>query len=326
MPTFTKLIKGKSFNWVEAMLNSNAWMSNDAVSTQLSPNRSLGGHASSPERLNQRNDVGVGPPRSPRPARPPRFPAHRGATAETVLKSFNTWAFKREQPADPDLLLQTVARAVSRGEPVPFVLYWGKGPRCTIDAHDAECLDHLVAMARRLQAVYDPGAAINLIFTDSHAALNGYSPASMNRYFAEIDTAARQRGFASCRLGELTPAAADVAAGAVEETVSEDMMVRLCASAMKWYRGEQPAREAALKYFEMNMIEKRAVERAFPHAIFATFNGSKFRCLFPQHMPIFYMYSLRRGVSVKPWFLPAEAKRCDDPACECASVRSPANG
>jgi hypothetical protein len=55
------------------------------------------------------------------------------------------------------------------------------------------------------------------------------------------------------------------------------------------------------------MIEKRAVEFAFPRAIFVTFNGSEYRCLFPEHMPIFYMYSLRRGMGVKPWFLPAPA-------------------
>ena len=49
-------------------------------------------------------------------------------------------------------------------------------------------------------------------------------------------------------------------------------------------------------------------ELAFPNAVFITFNGSEFRCLFPDRMPIFYMYSLKRGVAVKPWFLPDEAQ------------------
>ena len=55
----------------------------------------------------------------------------------------------------------------------------------------------------------------------------------------------------------------------------------------------------------MNMVEKRAVQFAFPRSIFVTFNGSEYRSLFPDRMPIFYMYSLRRGTGVKPWFLPA---------------------
>jgi L-tyrosine isonitrile synthase len=57
----------------------------------------------------------------------------------------------------------------------------------------------------------------------------------------------------------------------------------------------------------MNMVEKRAVEFAFPRSIFVTFNGSEFRSLFPERLPVFYMYSLRRGVSIKPWFLPQVA-------------------
>ena len=54
------------------------------------------------------------------------------------------------------------------------------------------------------------------------------------------------------------------------------------------------------------MIEKQAVEAAFPDAVFVTFNGSGLRPLFPDRMPVFYMYSVRRGVAVKPWFMPAE--------------------
>jgi hypothetical protein len=251
-------------------------------------------------------------PRAPKPPAPP-------VSAETVLKSFNTWAFKREQPANLQQMLEQVSRAVARAEPVSFVLYWGKGPRCKIGPHDLECLDHLGVMAARVKEVYAPGAAIKLIFTDTHAALNGHAPHSMSRYFAEVDAAARQRGFTSCRLSQLISADDVAASDASEEAASEDMIERLSTSALKWYRGKDTARAGAVKYYQMNMIEKRAVERVFPDAIFATFNGSKFRCLFPQHLPIFYMYSLRRGVSVKPWFLPAEAAFCEDPSCECTA-------
>ena len=53
----------------------------------------------------------------------------------------------------------------------------------------------------------------------------------------------------------------------------------------------------------MNMREKRAVELEFPNAVFITFSGSELRELFPAAMPIFYMYSVRKGISVKPWFI-----------------------
>jgi len=46
--------------------------------------------------------------------------------AEKVLRSFNTWSFKREQPSDPQLMLRFIADAIAAQEPIRFVLYWGK--------------------------------------------------------------------------------------------------------------------------------------------------------------------------------------------------------
>jgi hypothetical protein len=83
-------------------------------------------------------------------------------------------------------------------------------------------------------------------------------------------------------------------------------MHALSASATKWFKGRGTAKEGALRYYQMNMIERRVLEEAFPHSIFITFNGSKLRKLFPSRLPIFYMFSVRHGVSDKPWFLPAQ--------------------
>jgi len=63
--------------------------------------------------------------------------------------------------------------------------------------------------------------------------------------------------------------------------------------------------EGARRYLEMNMLESRAVETRFPEAIFVTFSSSRLRDMFPRNLPVFYMYSLRRGFSSKPWFLDA---------------------
>jgi hypothetical protein len=237
--------------------------------------------------------------------------------AGKILQSFNTWAFKREQPSDPDLMLQVISEAMARGEPIPFVLYWGKGPRCSLDEPDITCLDYLAAFARRVQEAYERGTSLTLIFTDTHAELNGHSRQSMRAYFAEVDFSTRQRGFASCWMSELTRAQAHVADERCDDMVPEDMLRRLAASASKWYRGHGTAEQGALSYYQMNMIERRAVELAFPRSIFVTFNGSEFRGLFPQRLPIFYMYSLRRGVSVKPWFLSTDVVSQDVSSRQC---------
>jgi L-tyrosine isonitrile synthase len=139
----------------------------------------------------------------------------------------------------------------------------------------------------------------------------------MRAYFAEVDFSTRQRGFASCWMSELTRAQAHVADERCDDMVPEDMLRRLAASASKWYRGHGTAEQGALSYYQMNMIERRAVELAFPRSIFVTFNGSEFRGLFPQRLPIFYMYSLRRGVSVKPWFLSTDVVSQDVSSRQC---------
>jgi len=247
------------------------------------------------------------PPVSPRRPAKPRL-AQGPVRADKVLQGFNTWAFKREQPDNPQLMVQIISEAIERGEPVPFVLYWGKGPRCRLDEPDTTCLDYLAALARRVRGAYPHGAAITLIFTDTHAELNGHSKQSVDEYFAAVETGARTRGFATCRLGNLVRAAEGATAHvAVDDPLPNDTLRRLGVCAAKWYRGDAAPEQAALTYYRMNMVEKCAVGIAFSRSIFVTFNGSDFRCLFPERLPIFYMYSLRRGVSVKPWFLPPVA-------------------
>jgi hypothetical protein len=233
-------------------------------------------------------------------------------TAERILQSFNTWAFKREQPSDPKLMLTFVLRALERHEAIRFVLYWGKGPRHALAGPDVQCLDYLSALARRVRDIYPHGASLILLFTDTHAKLNGYSPGEIEHYFTAVEEAATQRGFGCVRLGGIAMTAEQIAVRGPCQPLPADTLQRLSRCAEKWYRGDGTAEGGALKYFDMNMREKRAVEQAFPHSIFITFNSSEYRTLFPDRLPIFYMYSLKKGTAVKPWFLPEEPSACSD--------------
>ena len=231
--------------------------------------------------------------------------------AEMVLRSFNTWAFKREQPSDLQLMLGYFigGRRGARGDTIRSLL--GQRP-ATCSGHwlTSSASISLLPLLARVRGVYAPGAAITLILTDTHAELNGYCRQDIDRYFDEIKAAAKQRDFETCSLGQLVKAAGNLATAApLDETVSAKMLSILTTSAAKWYRGAGAPEEGALTYLRMNLIEQRVVERAFPGSIFITFNGSDLRKLFPRQLPIFYMYSLRRGVSVKPWFMTSESMK-----------------
>lgn len=240
------------------------------------------------------------------PARAHRFP-QRPATAEQVLKSFNTRAFRREQPDNQETMLSVISRAIAARGPVPFVMYWGKGLRPMLAAPEYACLDYLATMLRRVEDCYRPGARMTLVFTDTHASLNGHSQESIETYFADFDAAARSRGFHVCRLSTLiNTVEIEAVDDASMERPSDEVLAGLSASAAKWFRGDGTAEEGALRYYRANMVERRVTESAFPHTIFVTFNGSSVRSLFPESMPIFYMFSIRPGISDKPWFLPPD--------------------
>ncbi len=232
------------------------------------------------------------------------------------MQAFNSWAFKREQPDSAEKLKRLALHAVEAGEPLGFVLYWGRGPRDDIGAPERRCLEFLAALARRVEARHAPGAEVTLICTDTHAGLNGYPPLATRRYFAQVTAAAALHGFKTCFLSDLVR----WGEGRIDEARALDAPAQetldgLTNSAAKWYRGGGSIEDGARRYYSANMIERQAVEAAFPNAVFVTFNGSDQRPLFPEHMPIFYMYSVRRGVAVKPWFM-AENEFCGEPRRE----------
>lgn len=229
-------------------------------------------------------------------------------SADRVLKSFNTRSFKREQPGRPELMLQLVSDAVARREPIRFVMYWGKGLRPLLAPPEYACLDYLASMMSRIEKTYNPGAHLDLVFTDTHARLNGHSKDAIASYYEDLMLAARLRGFSTSVLSTLIEAPGLVPdINPMTQMPPEDLLAELSLSAAKWFRGQGTAREGAVRYFQANMVEKHVMDRAFPKSIFVTFNGSKLKPLFPDNLPIFYMYSLRHGVSDKPWFLPPDA-------------------
>jgi len=224
--------------------------------------------------------------------------------ADEVLKAFNTWAFKREQPSDLNLLRSFATRAIRQEEPLSFITYWGKGPRDELAEPDLRCLQYLQQMMGRIKAIHKPGTELHLVMTDSHARLNGHKVRSINKYFKAVEAAGRHCGFSSWRLQALTdamrPALKKISNNKCD--YPKEVLAELEKSAAKWYRGSKSAEIGAKRYYEMNMVERRVIERVFPNSIFLTFNSSDVRSLFPDKIPVFYMYSTKKGVGTKPWF------------------------
>ena len=141
-----------------------------------------------------------------RPASPTRRASAwtRAVTPEQILKSFSTRAFKREKPGDPELMLQFIAQAHARQAPISFVQYWGKGLRSTLAAPEFTCLDYLDSMMSRIVDIYEPGIDFTLVFTDTHAALNGHTASKHQFVLPRSGTqATRRHRFKTCLLSSL---------------------------------------------------------------------------------------------------------------------------
>ena len=129
----------------------------------------------------------------------------------------------------------------------------------------------------------------------------------IDSYFAGISEAAAERGFATRRLSDIVAAAATALPPDPTHGLDAEVLARLTKCAAKWYGGPGDASSGARQYLALNLQEKHAVEVAYPGSIFVTFNSSDFRSIFPDRLPIFYMYSIKKGVAVKPWFMDAKA-------------------
>lgn len=224
--------------------------------------------------------------------------------SDEVLKAFNTWAFKREQPSDISLLRSFVSRAVRKEEPVSFIAYWGKGPRDEIADPDLQCLPCLQQMMRRIDTIHKPGSELHLMLTDSHARLNDHKARSINKYFKAVEAAAHQRGFSSWRLQSPTASMQLAPKMIVSQNMEhpKELLIELKKSSTKWHQGGKSVGVGAKRSFNMNIVERRVIERICLISIFITFNSSDICVLFPNKLPVFYMYSMKKGVGLRPWF------------------------
>lgn len=219
-----------------------------------------------------------------------------GSNAEKILTSFNTWNYKREQPKDVEEILKIIDMAITENKAIPFVLYWGKGEKKLPDQFEKMALDQLAKISQQINKVYSSGVKFTLIFTDTHAENNGYSPEEIKEYFEAMETLCREYGFDFIYISSICPLGDSYAKVYIPKNVLDILKI----SSNKHYKAGN-AEDGAMKYFSINQIEKVAIAKQFLDSIFLTYSGSDLDILFPD-LPIFYAYSTGKGCSEKPWF------------------------
>lgn len=219
--------------------------------------------------------------------------------AQQIFKSFNTWKFKREQPHTEDKFIQTISTRILNNESIKFVAYWGKGKRNKVSIPEKTGLEYLQSLFERIKNIYPKGVECSLIFTDTHAELNGHDPKNIKSYYQSLKKLAQAQNIKVILMSSLVSFHKNQLPTG---SPPKNLLKTLKKSSEKHYKGNQSNIEVAKVYYLQNQLEKEQVAKKFSDHIFLTYNSSEMNSLFPLELPIFYMYSLKKGVSEKPWF------------------------
>jgi asparagine synthase (glutamine-hydrolysing) len=216
---------------------------------------------------------------------------------QSVFDSFNTWKFKREQPFNENQFFEIIRKSVKNNEPIKFVMYWGKGERDFIGKNELQALDFLKTMFESISRIYKEKTRLTIVYTDTHAKLNGFEDEEIQSYKNSLEEILKKYNFSLVCMSKIANLEKYD-----EIKVEESFLNLLVNSARKHYKGNENIQKIAKWYYQQNQIEKQKITEYFENHIFLTYNGSEINPLFPEKMPIFYMYSTKKGDSEKPWF------------------------
>ena len=234
----------------------------------------------------------------------PAGPLAGEETAHAIHKAMTARTFRREHPRSLDGFLKQITAAVSREVPVPFLLYWGKGDRDAVSEAEQKALGLLNVLKERIQSVYPGGSQFTIILTDTHALLNGYPVDGIRDYQNSLQSLVQTQGMTLVPMSQI--AEIDIenlireAQNVTIDSVLFPMLLDMC---RKHFHRGQDFEGGAKMYFLANQREKSFVGEKYPGHVFLTYNASSLDALLPDALPIFHMYSIKRGISAKPWFI-----------------------
>ncbi len=222
--------------------------------------------------------------------------------AQKILESFDTWKFKREQPKTEGKMREAILHAVRSKNPIQFVMYWGKDERSVAGEKERRAISYLKQMLDTIHKKYPPGAILTFILNDTHAELNGYTKSQIDHYFDSIVKQAKQGDFETTRLSTLAAFNEQILMKKKDDVKIPDALLKLLVVTSKKHCKRYDPDTGAKLYYLQNQIEKKEIEQNYPNSIFLTYNGSELDKILPLKLPIFYMYSIKEGRSIKPWF------------------------
>lgn len=222
-------------------------------------------------------------------------------------------------------------RQIKSKSKIHFVQYWGASDKKYPDKYDFDALFHLFGFLRIVEKYYKIEVHLTLIFTDTHAILNGYSTENYKNYHREIRKILNEFNYSHVLMSEvLTPFAKshnlkdtnDLIKSVIKQSISNkipelimndesfEVLKRSADKHSKRLKNKDTYKDlsfssveqSAYAYILLNRIERQYVEKNFFQSVFLTYTSDIEKELIAPNLPTIQIYSIHKGLSCRPWF------------------------
>lgn len=214
---------------------------------------------------------------------------------------------------------------------IRFVKYWGLSSKKFIDKFDLDAIIFLFGFLRSVEKKYKMDVHLTLVFTDTHAILNGYNPEIYNSYIKDIRHAMNCFNYSHVlmsevlmpyikqhNLNDLNGLISFIINESKQRQIPEYLsgrisFNRLTDSASKYSErylnknefddfGFDSSEQSAYAYILLNQTEKTYIEKVFFQSVFLTYTSDEEKEFIIPELPNLQIYSYRSGMRGRPWF------------------------
>jgi L-tyrosine isonitrile synthase len=220
-----------------------------------------------------------------------------------------------------------VLRAKKEGNWINFLKYWGGSDKINMDKYDYNSILMLVGFLKTIERKYDIYTNLNIIFTDTHAYLNGYDEEKYQKYFGQVRQSLNSLNFNHTIMSEiLNPFAKSKGFSSTKslidnliinydlidknQFIQNDKFSNFKSSAAKYSQRTKNSNnnfsikgdETAVLYLYLNSIERQIVAEQFKNFCFITYVSEEEQKLTVPNLEVAQIYSYKRGNRGRPWF------------------------
>ena len=185
------------------------------------------------------------------------------------------------------------------GRAVELVVYWGAWRRARVGAAEEAYLKGLQAVAMTISQTLKVDCRVQLVFTDTHARLNGADAAVVADYEHSVRSALRPP-FVLTRMSEIFVADQSFPVEVTGQGAVYDRLLNVLERQARTTFGLDQSDRAA-GYMALNILESGHVLERWPLGLFYHVGPTEAALMLPS-MPKLHGYAGKPGLKRKPWF------------------------